>query len=82
MDSPGVHPGAGRDQDLDELETVEAGGEVERIIKVAGTFDQQIDAGAVDAELVTQRGSEHVRLRDRAEQRASGPDLGMHQLGP
>ena len=81
MDSLRVDPGAGGEQDLDKVETVEARGEVERTVEVAAAFDQQIDAGAVDAELVTQRAPEHVRFRYLAEQRASGPNLGMHQPG-
>ena len=81
MDSSRIHPGASGEQDLDKLDAVEARGEVERTIEVAAAFDQQIDARAVNAELVTQRAPEHVRFRYLAEQRASGPDLGMHQPG-
>ena len=81
MDSPRIHPGAGSKQDLDKLETVEARGEVERTIQVAPAFDQQIDARAVDAELVTQRAPEHVGARDLTEQRAAAAYLDAHQLG-
>ena len=81
MDSPRVHPGAGGEQDLDKLDAVKARGEVERTVEVAAAFDQQIDARAVDAELVTQRGPEHVGLGDLAEQRPAGAHLDMHQLG-
>jgi hypothetical protein len=54
MDSPRVDPGASGQQNLDKFETVEARGEVERTIQVAAALDQQIDAGAIDAELMAQ----------------------------
>ncbi len=81
MDSPRVHPGARGKQNLDKFESVEARGEVERTIQVAAAFDQQIDAGAVDAERMAQRAPERVRFRYVAEERAAGADLDAQQLG-
>ena len=79
MDSPLVHPGAGGKQDLDKLDAVKARGEVERPVELAAPLDQQINARAVNAELVTQRRPEHVGLCDLAEQRAAGAHLDTHQ---
>ena len=62
-----VHARAGAEQDLDELDAVEARRAVERPIEVAAPFDEQLDAGSIDAELVAERRSEHVGLGDLAE---------------
>ena len=81
MDSPRIHPRTRGEQDLDQLEPVEARGEVERTVEVTAALDQQIDARAVEAEVVAQQAPEHVGLRDLAEQRAAGAHLDTHQLG-
>ena len=80
VDPARVQPGAGGEQDLDELDAVEARREAERAVEIAAALDQQIDAGPVDPEGVTERGPEDVRLRNFAQQRASSADLDMHQL--
>jgi hypothetical protein len=50
VDSARVHLGAGGEQDLDELEAVEARRETERAVEVASALDQQINAGPVHPE--------------------------------
>ena len=80
MDAPSVHTGARGQQDLDELEAVEARCEVERTVEIAAPLDQQINAASVDAELVPERRTEHVGFCDRAEQRATSLHLNVNQV--
>ena len=54
MDAARVDPGAGGEQNLDELNAVKARGQVERTVELAAAFDQQVDACPVDPELVAE----------------------------
>jgi hypothetical protein len=79
MDSTFVDSRAGGKQDLDQLDSVETRREVERAVEVAAAFDDEIDAPTVNTQLVAQRCSKDIRLRNLAQKRPSGPHLDMHQ---
>ena len=77
----GIDASTRSQEDLDELNAVEACRQVERPVEFTARFDQHIDAFPVDAEHVSERGSNHIRLRDLAKQRPSGAHLDAHQVG-
>ena len=76
VDAPGAgsHPGdVGHEPDRGE--------DVDRAARgvIAAALDEQVDTRTVHAERVAERRAEDVGLRDLAEKRASGTDLGMHE---
>ena len=79
-DARGVDAGAGRQKDLHKLDAVETCRQVERNVEIAARLDQYIYTFPVDSERVPERGSEHVGLRDFAEQRPSRARLDVRQL--
>ena len=81
VDPADVHARPGGEQDLDQLDAVEARRQVERAVELAAAFDQEVDAGAIHAERVPERRSEHIRLRDLAEQRPARSDLDVYERG-
>ncbi|HWK28102.1 MAG TPA: hypothetical protein VNS09_16170 [Solirubrobacter sp.] len=77
VDARRIDARAGGQQDLDELE---ARGEVERTVEVAPSVDQHVDAFTIDAERVAEPRPEHVGLSDLAKQRLARADACADQV--